>query len=140
MKRIESNVKMIPYPQESVYLKVSDLSNLQELINRIPKDQQQFHADDLKCTTDSVSCTVSPVGKVEVRVVQREPYKLVKIETLQSPIRLILWIQIVSTGDSNCKIKLTADADLNMFMAKMVEKPLTEALDKLADTLAMVEY
>ena len=141
MKRIESNVKQIPYSQESVYAKVSDLSNLRELMDRIPEDQKQnIKLEDLECTVDRVSTTISPIGKVEFAIISREPFKCVKMETTQSPLKLILWIQIVSTGDSSCKIKLTADADLNIFMAKMVEKPLTEALDKLADTLAMIPY
>ena len=141
MKRIESNVKQIPYSQESVYAKVSDLSNLRELMERIPEDQKQnIKLENLECTADKVSTTVSPIGKVELVIVSREPFKCVKMETTQSPVKLIIWIQIVSTGDSSCKIKLTADADLNLFMAKMVEKPLTEALDKLADTLAMIPY
>lgn len=141
MKRIESNVKQIPYSQESVFAKVSDLSNLRELMERIPEDQKQnIKLENLECTADKVSTTVSPIGKVELAIVSREPFKCVKMETTQSPVKLIIWIQIVSTGDSSCKIKLTADADLNLFMAKMVEKPLTEALDKLADTLAMIPY
>ena len=141
MKRIESNVKQIPYSQESVYAKVSDLSNLRDLIDRIPEDQKHnINLENLECTTDNVSTTVSPIGKVELAIVSREPFKCVKMETTQSPVKLILWIQIVSTGDDSCKIKLTVDADLNIFMAKMVEKPLTEAIDKLADTLAMIQY
>ena len=141
MKRIESSVKQIPYPQESVYNKVSDLSNLKYLADRIPEDQKnQFKVEDLVCTPDRVSCTVSPVGQIEVGVISREPFKCVKMETLRSPIKLTMWIQIVSIGDSDCKIKLTVDADLNIFMAKMVEKPLTEAVDKLADMLSMLPY
>ena len=141
MKRIESAVKHIPYPQESVYAKVSDLSNLQTLLDRIPEQERHnINLENLECTPDKVSTSVSPVGKIELAVVLREPFKCVKMETIQSPIKLIVWIQIVSTGDSSCKIKLTADADLNLFMAKMVEKPLTEALEKLADTLAMLPY
>ena len=141
MKRIESGVKHIPYPQESVYAKVSDLSNLRTLIDRIPENQKQnINLENLECTPDRVSTTVSPVGKIELAIVQREPVKCVKMETLQSPIKLTVWIQIVSTGDSGCKIKLTVDADLNIFMAKMVEKPLTEAVEKLADTLAVLPY
>lgn len=141
MKRIESGVRHIPYPQESVYAKVSDLSNLRTLIDQIPEDQKQnINLENLECTPDRVSTTVSPVGKIELAIVQREPVKCVKMETLQSPIKLTVWIQIVSTGDSGCKIKLTVDADLNIFMAKMVEKPLTEAVEKLADTLAVLPY
>ena len=141
MKRIESSVKHIPYPQESVFAKVSDLSNLKYITERIPADQMnQFKVQDLECTPDRVSCTVSPIGQVEIGVISREPFKCVKMETLRSPIKLTMWIQIVSTGLSSCKIKLTADADLNIFMAKMVEKPLTEAVEKLADMLSMLPY
>ena len=141
MKRIESDVKQIPYSQESVYSKVSDLSNLKYLIDRIPEDQKnQVKAQDMEFTPDRVSCTVSPVGQIEIGVVARDPFKCVKMETLRSPIKLTMWIQIVSTGDSSCKIKLTVDADLNMFMAKMVEKPLNEAVGKMADMLAMLPY
>ena len=141
MKRVESNIKQIPYSQESVYAKVSDLSNLRGLADRIPADQQsQFKVENLECTPDTVSCTISPIGQIEIGIVSREPFKCVKMETLQSPIKLTSWIQIVSTGESSCKIKLTADADLNIFMAKMVEKPLTEAVEKVADMLAMLPY
>lgn len=141
MKRIESSVKQIPYPQESVYAKVSDLSNLKYITERIPADKMdQIKIEDLVCSPDRVSCTVSPLGQIEVGVVSREPYKCVKMETLRSPIKLTMWIQIVSTGSSSCKIKLTADADLNIFMAKMVEKPLTEAIEKLAEMLAILPY
>lgn len=141
MKRIESSIKHIPYPQESVYNKVSDLSNLKYLTDQIPEDQRQgINLENLECTPDKVSTTVSPIGQVEIGIVAREPFKCVKMETLRSPINLTIWIQIVSTGDSGCKIKLTVDADLNMFMAKMVEKPLTEAVEKLADTLSTLPY
>lgn len=141
MKRVESNIKQIPYSQESVYAKVSDLSNLRGLADRIPAEQQnQFKVENLECTPDTVSCTISPIGQIEVGIVSREPFKCVKMETLRSPIKLTAWIQIVSTGESSCKIKLTADADLNIFMAKMVEKPLTEAVEKVADMLAMLPY
>ena len=141
MKRVESNVKHIPYPQESVFAKVSDLSNLRDLADKIPAEQsEQFKIEDLKCTPDTVSCNISPVGQIEIGVVSREPYKCVKMETLCSPIKLTMWIQIVSTGASSSKIKLTADADLNIIMAKMVEKPLAEAIEKLADMLSILPY
>jgi len=141
MKRIESSIKQIPYPQEQVFAKVSDLSNLKDVASRIPADQMgQFNLQDMECTPDRVSCNISPIGQVEVGIVSREPFKCVKMETLRSPIKMTMWIQIVSTGSSNCKIRLTADADLNIFMAKMVEKPLAEALEKLADMLSMIPY
>lgn len=141
MKRIESSVKQIPYPQDSVYNKVSDLSNLNSLADMIPADKKEmFSIENLQCTPDQVSCTVSPIGEIMFGVVSREPSKCVKLETMRSPIKFTMWIQIVSTGSSSCKLKLTADADLNIFMAKMAEKPIAETLEKLADMLAMIPY
>ncbi len=141
MKRIESSIKHIACSQEQVYSKVSDLSNLRHLIDRIPEDQKKgINLENLECTPDSVSTVVSPVGKIEIAIVSREPFKCVKMETTQSPIKLTLWIQIAPTSETDCKIKLTVDADLNIFMAKMVEKPLTEAVEKLADMLAVIQY
>jgi len=141
MKRIESRIEQVPYSQQSVYNKVSDLSNLKYLAGSIPEDQKnQFKVEDLVCSPDRVSCTVSPVGQIELGVVARDPCKCVKMETLRSPVKLTLWIQIVSTGDSSSKIKLTVDADLNLFMAKMIEKPLTEAVYKLAEMLSKLPY
>ena len=141
MKRIESDVKHISYSQETVYAKVSDLSNLQSLVDLIPEDQKaSANIESLTCTPDTVSCNVSPIGQIEFGVVSREPFKCVKLETTNSPVKVTMWIQLVSTGSSSCKIKLTADIDLNAFMVKMVEKPITEALNKLADTLAMIPY
>ena len=49
MKRIESSVKQIPYPQEQVFAKVSDLSNLKDVADRIPADQMgQFNLQDVR--------------------------------------------------------------------------------------------
>lgn len=141
MKRIESSVKHISSPQELVYAKMADLSNLGELAKNIPADQQeQLKVENLECTPDRVSCSISPIGKIEIGVVSREPYKCVKMETIKSPVKMTLWIQIVSTGTSSCKIKLTADADLNIIMAKMVQKPMAEAIEKIAEMLAMIPY
>jgi len=141
MKRIESNVQHISYSQESVFAKVSDLSNLKSLVDLIPEDQKAAaNIEDLTCTPDSVSCNVPPIGQIEFGVVSREPFKCVKLETTKSPVKVTIWIQLVSTGTSSCKIKLTADIDLNAFMVGMVEKPITEALNKLVDTLAMLPY
>lgn len=140
MKRFESQIRQIPYAQHTVYSKVSDLSNLQELAGRIPQENGQFKIEDLQCTCDQVSCTIQPVGNVSLHIISREPEKCVKMETMQSPIAMTVWIQLVPLTDNLCKMKLTLDADLNVFMAKMVEKPLTEAIEKLADMLAMIPY
>ena len=51
-----------------------------------------------------------------------------------------MWIQLVATGDEECKLKVTIGMELNTFMKAMVQKPLQEGLEKMADMLAMIQY
>lgn len=136
MKRYESQVKMIDASQSAVYSMLSDLNNIALLQDQLPEDQVK----DLKFDADSVSCNVSPVGTISLCIIDREPEKCIKMTTTQSPMAMTMWIQIVSTGDNSCKIKLTLEADINPFIAKMVEKPLKEGLEKIADTLTIIPY
>lgn len=141
MKRIESKTKHLPYSQESVFAKVSDLSNLEELSRRLPQDNEAgVSIKNMSCTPDSFDCELQPLGHVSMVVVSREPFKCVKMETVKSPVKMTIWVQIVPTGENSCKVRLTLDADVNPFIAKMVEKPLAQGVETLADMLTMISY
>ena len=59
MSNFESSVKVIPYSQERVYNKLSDLSNLEAVKDRLPKDKVQ----DLSFDSDTLSFSVYPIKK-----------------------------------------------------------------------------
>ena len=136
MEKIESNVKQIAYSQESVYNKLSDFNNIGKVMDRIPHDQVK----DLQFDTDTVSFSVSPIGNVLLRIINREPFKCIKISSEKTPVALTAWIQIVPVDDSSSKLKLTVEADVNPFLAKMMEKRAKEGIDKAADMLASIQY
>ncbi len=141
MKRFESQVKQVPHSQESVYAKVSDLNNLQAFIDMLPEDKKaEYKVSRISCTRDNVSCDVSPLGTISVSIIERQPSKCVKLGTDKSPVKMTVWIQIVPVTEQACKIKITVDADLNIFIAKMVEKPLADAVEKIAEMLAALPY
>lgn len=132
----ESGVKLIPHAQETVYLKVSDLRNLEKAKDRIPADKIQ----KFECTEDAVTVTVSPVGDLTLEVVEREEPKCLKLATTKSPVPVTLWIQLLPVSENECKMKVTVRAEVNLFMKGLVSKPLQEGVEKLADILAMVPY
>lgn len=136
MATFESSVKQIPYSQQQVYNNVSDLSNLEKVRDRVPEDK----VSDFVFDKDTVSVSVSPVGNIKLRIIDREEPKCVKFETEQSPVPFNLWIQILPVTETSCKIKLTVKAELNPFIKGMVSKPLQEGIEKIADALAMVHY
>ena len=136
MSKFESNVKQIPYSQQSVYEKLSDLSNIEKVKDRLPEDK----AKDLEFTSDSISISVAPVGRIQLQIIEREEPKTIKFETEQSPVPFNLWIQLLPVTDNSCKMKLTIKADLNPFIKGMVSKPLQQGLEKIADALTMIQY
>lgn len=136
MTSFESNIKTIPYSQETVYSKLSDLSNLESVKDRIPQDKIK----DFRFDTDSISFSISPVGNVCLRIIEREPSKLVKFETANSPVPFNMWIQLVALDGENCKMKITVKAELNPFIKGMVSKPLQEGLEKMADMISQIPY
>ena len=79
MTQFESGIKMIPYSQEQVYGKLSDLNNLEAVKDRIPTDKVQ----DLQFDADTVSFSVSPVGRLSLRIVNREAPKCIKFEAVK---------------------------------------------------------
>ena len=134
--KFESSIKFVPYPQEAVYRNISDLRNLEKVQDRIPEDK----VNDLTFDEDTVGVNVAPVGELKLRICDREEPKCVKFETVQSPVPFNVWIQVLPVDEQNSKMKVTVKADLNPFIKSMVEKPLQEAVEKIADALAQVQY
>jgi carbon monoxide dehydrogenase subunit G len=134
--KFESSIKQIPYPQQSVYDNISDLRNLEKVKDRVPEDK----VSDFTFDEDTVGINVAPVGELKLRICEREEPKCVKFETVQSPVPFNVWIQVLPVDEQNSKMKVTVKAELNPFIKSMVEKPLQEAVEKIADALALVKY
>ena len=134
--KFESSVKLIPYPQQAVYNNISDLRNLEKVKDRVPEDK----VNDFSYDEDTVSLNVPPVGELKLRICEREEPKCVKFETVQSPVPFNLWIQVLPVDENSSKMKVSVKAELNPFIKAMVEKPLQDGIEKIADALAQVHY
>ena len=119
MTKFESAVKVIPASQKAVYEKLSDLSNLEKVKDRLPQDKVK----NLSFDAETLSIEVPPVGKIVLQIVEKEPCKCIKFATTTSPLPFNLWIQIVPVTETECKMKLTIGMELNPFMKTMVQKP-----------------
>ena len=95
---------------------------------------------DFSFDEDTVSLNVPPVGEIKLRVVDREEPKCVKFEAVQSPVPFNVWVQVLPVDEQNAKMKVTVGAELNPFIKSMVEKPLQDGVEKIADALAQVKY
>ena len=134
--KFESSVKQVPYPQQAVYRNISDLTNLEKVRDRVPEDKIQGFSFD----QDTVTMSIAPVGEIKFRICDREEPKCIKFETVKSPVPFNVWVQILPVDENSSKMKVTVKAELNPFIKSMVEKPLQEGVEKIADALAMIHY
>ena len=136
MSKFESSIKQIAYPQQSVYNMLSDLTNIERVKDKVPEDKLK----DLTFGKDTISISVSPVGQISMRIVERDEPKTIKFASENSPMSFNFWIQILPVSDTASKMKLTIDADIPFFAKGMVSGPLKEGIEKIADALATIPY
>ncbi len=138
MNEFVSPVKIIAHPAQDVYEKLSDWNNLSQVESLLPSDKVQ----DFQFDADSCSFKVNAmgVGQMSLRIIERDPFKTIKIQSEVSPMAFTLWIQIKEKEADSCYIKLTLRADIPLVFKSMVSKPLRDGMDKIADVLARLPY
>ena len=77
MTKFESGVKVVPASQEAVYEKLSDLSNLEKVKDRLPEDKVK----NLSFDAESMTIEVAPVGKITLQIVEKA-----SVSSLQQPL------------------------------------------------------
>lgn len=155
LTKFESAVKQLSHPQQTVYDWLSDLRHiealrgrlddpalLKQLGERVPGTDAQSLRQQLESMTFSEDTVTmdSPLGKVTLRIVEREAPKCVKLEAEGSPLPLTLWVQVLPVAEAESKMRVTLGAEVNVFMKAMVSKPLQQAVDGIADMLASLPY
>ncbi|MDX9749411.1 MAG: SRPBCC family protein [Paludibacter sp.] len=133
MTTYESDIKTISSGEEVVFGLISDLNNLQML-----KDDErvQEKLKDLTFDADSCSFTVDMLGNIGFRIIEREPFKTVKLEVFNVPMQMHFWIQLKQVADNDTKMKLTLKADFPTMIKMMVDSKLKEGMNTIAGYLA----
>ena len=133
MTTYESEIKTISSNEEVVFGILSDLNNLKKIQEQAPATDK---VKDLEFETDSCSFVVEGFGKVGFRVIEREPFKTVKFESENAPVKVNVWIQLKQLDENQTAMKLTIKADLPTMIKMMVDKKLKEGVNMVADLLA----
>ena len=132
MALYQSKTITVNKPFEEVYGKVSDLKNIEQFRDRIPKE----YTVNFECDTDYVQFRVAPVGDLLLRIVARGADKIrLNIEKL--PFKAEMSINIGNVSPSETNIQWVLDADIPFFVKHIVGNKLEEGMDKIADILTL---
>ena len=141
-----SKVTYIEHNQQVVFDHLSNFENLGTYLNsglleKITEKVPQVKISDFESDRDSCRFRVTGLGLAEVKIVDREPYKTIKVESEGNlPMGFTFWIQLMPVTAFQTKMRLTLHADMNIMIKMMAGDKLEEGLNQLANTLASLPY
>jgi carbon monoxide dehydrogenase subunit G len=132
--KLESKTGLIAYSDERIYTFLTNFENFKQLI---PADKiRNWQADENSCRF-----SIDYVGDTGVKVVEKVPFKLIKLSNLDSDkYNFIFWVQLKPKSENETYIKCTMEADLNPMLQMIAKKPLQDFLDKLIDQLGKYTF
>ena len=128
MEKYESKQQQIRRSAEQIYTALASFNNFTPMIQ---DKVEEWSAEDDRCSFKLKGMTVG------LRMVEREPYKLIKIQGDEvSPIDFTFWLQLKEVAPYDTRMRIVVHAELNMMMRMMIGKKLQGAVDQMAEAIA----
>ena len=146
LSKYVSEVKLINHNQQVVFNYLSNFENLSSylnsgLIQKITEKVPQIKITDFESDQDSCKFNITGVGLAEIKIVNREPFKTVKVKSSGGlPIGITFWIQLLPVDQYQTKLRLTLHAEMSTMIKMMAGSKLEEGINQLADTLSKLHY
>lgn len=134
MSRIVSRIGKVNFPDEKIFSFISKFSNFTKLI---PYER----VESWKADEDTCSFSIAGIGKAGLRIIEREPHKLVKIKADEkTPIGLTMWVQLKRMAENDTRVKITLDPAINQIMMTMFKKHLQDFVDELVNQMEKHQF
>ena len=127
MSQIKSKIVRISQSDEHIFHFISDFTNFEKLM---PPQVQ-----NLTITKDNCSFTLQGLPPINLIISDRVPFSLVKMDAYDGKLPFSLSCSLQKIDEVSCEAQFIFDAELNMMMKMMVEKPLTNFLNILIERL-----
>lgn len=128
MERYESKKVIIRRPAEMIYNVLSDFNNFTPIV--------ADKVENWKATEDTCSFKIKGFT-VFLHMVEKVAPKLIKVTSLKgSPMDFTFWLQMSSVSDSDTRMHIILDVNLNMVMKMMIGKKIQGTLDDIVDKIA----
>ena len=123
METFKSPEVIVNRSAKDFFIKIGDLNNLKEII---PSSIKDFESTETTC-----SFKMKGMPALNLELFEKTPFSKISLSAKGSQVPFSLDCIISDKGDQ-CQARLEINAELNMMMKMMLEKPLTQFLDVLA--------
>lgn len=146
LEKYTSSVKLINHNEQVIFNYLSDFKNLSSylnsgLIEKITEKVPGIKITNFSSDRDSCKFNITGMGIAEIKIVNREPFKTIKVESSGGlPVSFTFWIQLIPVDSFQTKMRLTLHVEMSMMIKMMAGNKLEEGIDTLADTLSLLPY
>tara|TARA_B110000444_G_C18526574_1_gene449132 strand:+ start:290 stop:679 length:390 start_codon:yes stop_codon:yes gene_type:complete len=129
MATFESPEVIIKRSAEYFFNKIGDLNNLKEIM---PSNIKDFESTKTTC-----AFKIQGMPALSLELGEKIPFSKISLIAKGSQVPFFLDCFITEKGDQ-CQVRLEINAELNIMMKMIVEKPLTQFLNVLATKMEEV--
>jgi ribosome-associated toxin RatA of RatAB toxin-antitoxin module len=128
MTKIESETVEINNSAENVFNYLSDFNNFEKLM---PPQVTNWTSTNEEC-----SFTINGMATIGMKIIEKTPHTKITITSNgKVPFEFKLFVLLTEKDANNCTGQLTFESELNMMMKMMVEKPLGNFFNMLAQKM-----
>jgi hypothetical protein len=126
--KIESEKVDINNSAENIFNYLSDFNNFEKLM---PSQVTNWTS-----TSEDCSFTINGMATIGMKIIDKAPFSKITITSHgKVPFEFKLFVLLTEKDTTNCVGQLTFESDMNMMMKMMVEKPLGNFFNMLAQKM-----
>ena len=129
---------------EKVFDKLSNLENLQSMLekvpaDRIPEDKRQMF-ENIRITPDTIEVPGGPMGNLVFRVIERKSPSLIKLQGEGIPVAMSLSLHIRPETEETSLANVDLDIDIPAMLRPMIGGQIQKIADQFGDVLGAIPF
>jgi carbon monoxide dehydrogenase subunit G len=131
MTNYKSSQITVQKSQAEVFNFLSDYNNFGKLM---PEQVTNWSS-----TQDECSFTIQGMASLQMKIIERRASDLISMESYgKTPIKFTLYVTLEAISETSCTALVSIDADINPMLKMMLDKPLSNLVEKLATKIPQV--
>ncbi|MCM1033806.1 MAG: hypothetical protein NC405_08675 [Odoribacter sp.] len=124
---------IVDKPAAQVAEKFSDLSRMQEIMDRMP-DEQRKQIGDVTLTKDRITITTQQVGEINFTVTERTDNRVV-FTAQGAPVPLSLVINLKELSSESTELTTSMEVEIPAFLKPMIGGAMQKAVDQFGQLM-----
>lgn len=124
---------IVDKPAAQVAEKFSDLSRMQEIMDRMP-DEQRKQIGDVILTKDRITITTQQVGEINFTVTERTDNRVV-FTAQGAPVPLSLVINLKELSSESTELTTSMEVEIPAFLKPMIGGAMQKAVDQFGQLM-----